>query len=45
MQGDIPILVTRNKIKEDHIFRNASPTLLQRFRNKRNPTAPKLRPN
>ena len=45
MQADIPILVTKNKIKADHLFRNPSPTLFRQLKNKRNPTAPKIRNN
>lgn len=45
MEGDIPILVTKNKIKADHLFQNQGPTLFQKLRTKRNPTAPKMRPN
>lgn len=44
MQESIPILVT-NKIHQDNIFKKAPPSLLQQVRNKRHPTAPKLRPN
>ena len=45
MQADIPIVVTKNKIRADHLFNNQSPTLFQKIKSKRNPTVPKIRKN
>ena len=45
MQADIPILVTKNKIRADNLFRSPSPSLFQRLKNRRNPTAPKIKNN
>lgn len=44
MQESIPILVT-HQIHQDSIFNKISPSILRQVRNKRHPTAPKLRPN
>ena len=45
MQADMPIVVTKNKIRADHLFNNYSPTLFQKSKSKRNPTVPKIRKN